>query len=100
MPLFDEIKLSTVEQDGELYVNARQLAWHLTSAMKEFYDETMLISKTQPLIPSEKYFFNGILEGMNSVVLLLSQGGIEDELDRKIETVEDLFKTIGDVDDE
>jgi predicted N-acyltransferase len=100
MPLFDDINLKTIEQDGELFVNAHQLAWHLTSAMKEFYEETMEISKEQPLLSSEKYFFNGILEGMNSVVLLLAQGGMEDEFNKNVNTVEDFIKRIEETENE
>jgi hypothetical protein len=93
MPLFEEINLETITQDDKIFVNASQLAWHLAKAMQEFYQETNSLMEKNGKLPIEELcFFNGILEGMNNVVLLLSQGGLEQNFHNNVDTVEDLLE--------
>lgn len=99
MPLFEEINIDTTEKDGEIYINARQLAWHIIQGIKVFYDDSAIYSQSSPLTVNEAYYLNGIIEGMNSIVLLLSQGGVEEELNKKINTVEDLINTMKEKDE-
>lgn len=95
MSLFEEIKIDTTIIDKDIYVNARQLAWHISRSMEEFYLDAKMINQARKLSKDESIFANGIIEGMYSILLLLSQGGIEEELNLKINTVQDLIDTLG-----
>lgn len=95
MSLFDEIKVDTLFHDDEIYVNARQFAWHVAKAIEKFTLESYEESGRRKFSKEESAFFAGIIEGMANINLLLSQGGVEEEFDKTINTVEDLFNSIG-----
>ena len=100
MPLFEEINLDTIHDGDEIFINARQLAWHLSGSMRLLYDETFEESKESPLSLEESHYFYGIMQGINSVILLISQGGLEEKLHRDINSVEDIMKYFEEKDNE
>ena len=89
--LFDEIKIDSTNIDGELYVNVEQLRSHLLGSAQLFAEETVELSKTVKIIKEEKYFVMGMVEGMMSVVAMLSLAHEESAFD-EVETVEDLLQ--------
>lgn len=96
MPLFEELNLSTVKQDNDIFISARELAWHIVDTMKILSEEAFIDNKRQPFNSEEIHYFSGVMQGMNSVVLLLSQGGVEEELHENINSVEDLLRYMKD----
>lgn len=96
MPLFDELNLSTVKQDDDVFVSAKELAWHIVDTMKILSEEAEIDNKRNPFSSEEMHYFSGVMSGMNSVVLLLSQGGVEEELHENINSVEDLLRYMKD----
>lgn len=92
MPLFEDINLETIDKDGELFINARQLSWYLVSAMETMYAESVDDSIKKPFSIEEFYYFYGLMTGINSVVMVISQGGIEHDFHTKINSVEDLMQ--------
>jgi len=92
MPLFDEINIGSVTKGDEVFINAKQLAWHIAGTMSILSDEALEDAKSKPFTSEEKHYFHGIMEGLNSVVLLLSHGGIEQEFHKDINSVEDIVE--------
>lgn len=90
--LFDEIKIDTITQDNQLYVNVEQLLDHLAGSTETFSQETALLAKEFGITRDEKYFVTGLIQGMWSVVMMLRQGNQEFKFD-SIETVEDLMES-------
>lgn len=99
MSLFEEIKVDTLLHEDDIYVNARQFAWHIAKAIEQFILESHEHARHQKFSKEEVAFLSGIVEGMSSINLLLSQGGVEEEFSKTINTVEDLFKLIGEEDE-
>ena len=99
MPLFEELSLDTIKQDGEIFVNSRQLSWHIAKAMREFHEETRIGIATHGITEEDKNYSYGIIQGMNSIVMMLAQGGAEEDLKDNINTVEDIFKYLGEYDE-
>lgn len=92
MPLFDEINIGYVTENDEVFVSARQLAWHIAGTMSILSDEALDDAKNTPFTAEEKHYFHGIMQGLNSVVLLLSHGGLEQEFHKDINSVEDIVE--------
>jgi hypothetical protein len=89
--LFDEIKVDTITKDGELYVSVPQLASHLARAVQEFAIESRHLSLIAPLTAEESTFIMGLVNGMQNVVMMLSQGNSESKISN-INTVEELLE--------
>ncbi len=94
MALLDEISVRNTLIDDEIWVNLTDLANFLMNSVKEFADSVFAESMIRPLSPPEAMMFKGVAEGMVNVVALLSQGGIEAEINKKINTVQDLINTL------
>jgi hypothetical protein len=94
MPLLDEVNIRTKLFDDEIWVNVKDLSDFLFKSVKDFSDDIFKSSLEKPLNPSEAMLFKGLAEGMLNVVALLSQGGMEAEINTKINTVEDFFNNI------
>jgi hypothetical protein len=92
--LLDEISVRNTLIDDEIWVNLTDLANFLMNSVKEFADSIFAESMIRPLNPSEAMMFKGVAEGMVNVVALLSQGGMEAEINKKINTVQDLINTL------
>lgn len=94
--LFDEINLDTITKDDELYVNVKQLYYHIYTAATGFIEEAKYIDKViGGMNPHEKTYIGGLAQGMYSIALLLQQG--KDEADvNNINTIEDFLKEFGD----
>jgi len=91
MPLLDEVNIRTKLFDDEIWVNLKDLSDFLLKSVKDFSDDVFKESLNRPLNQSEAMLFKGLAEGMLNVVALLSQGGMEAEINTKINTVEDLM---------
>ena len=89
--LFNEIKVDTIEKDGMIYINVPQLATHLSKAVREFAMEAAQLSEIVPPTKEESSFVWGLIEGMQNVVLLLTQGNNEAKIDT-INTVEEFLE--------
>jgi hypothetical protein len=92
--LLDEISVRNTLIDDEIWVNLTDLANFLMGSVKEFAEKVFAESVVRPLSPSEAMLFKGVAEGMLNVVTLLSQGGMEAEINKKINTVQDLINTL------
>ena len=89
--IFDDINIETIKQDDDLYVNVEQLRSHLLGSAQLFAEETVELSKTVQITKEEKYVVMGMVEGMMSVVAMLSLAHEESAFD-EVETVEDLLQ--------
>jgi hypothetical protein len=96
MSLFNELSLKTITHDDELYLNVKDLSYHIVNALYGFALESKQLGAVRAYSSEESAFLMGIGEGMNSIALMLSQGGVEEEFHRNINTVEDLLNTLGD----
>lgn len=94
MPLLDEVNIRTRLFNDEIWVNLKDLSDFLLNSVKDFSDEIFKESLQRPLNPTEAMLFKGLAEGMLNIVALLSQGGMEAEMNAKINTVEDFLKNI------
>jgi hypothetical protein len=94
MSLFDELNIKHKMIDDDVWVNLPDLSDHLLSAVKKFVHGSFEESTVRPIGMIEQAFLRGIAEGMMSVISLLAQSGIEIEFSEKINTVEDLIKTL------
>jgi hypothetical protein len=94
MSLLDELKIRYNTSDDGVWVNLSDLSNHLLHSVKSFVDSVVLESTVRSIELPEKVFMRGIAEGMMSVVTLLAQSGVEIEFNEKINTVEDLVKTL------
>jgi hypothetical protein len=94
MSLFDELQIRYQTIDDYVWVNLSDLSNHLLNATKNFVTSSFQESIARPMGMSEQVFMRGIAEGMMSVVTLLAQSGVEIEFSEKINTVEDLIKTL------
>jgi hypothetical protein len=94
MALLDEISVRNTLIDDEIWVNLTDLSNFLMDSVKEFADNIFAQSLVHPLSPVEAMMFKGVAEGMVNVVALLSQGGMEAEINKKINTVQDLIDTL------
>jgi hypothetical protein len=89
--LFDEINIDTITKNGELYVSVPQLASHLAKAVQAFAIESRQLSLIVPLTEEESTFIMGLVNGMQNVVMMLSQGNSESKISN-INTVEELLE--------
>lgn len=96
MPLFDDINLSTIKTDNDIYISSKELAWHIVDSMQLLHQEALDDARAKPFSSEEYYYFTGVMQGMNSIVMLLSQGGMEEEIHSNINNVEDLLKYMKD----
>lgn len=93
--LFDDLNLSTIIHDDELYVNVEQLYKHLLGSMQEFSYEAYEMAQKNEMTKEEKVLVSGLIQGMWSVVMMLRFGNEEFEF-KSIETVDDLMKRFWD----
>jgi hypothetical protein len=89
--LFDDIKVDTTIHNNELYVNVEQLHQHLTGSTELFSQEAYEMSKKFGITRDEKYFVQGLVQGMWSVVMMLKFGNQEHEFE-SVQTVDDLLE--------
>jgi hypothetical protein len=94
MSLLDELKIRNQVIDGEIWISLLDAASHVLNAIEEFASESSELSIKNPVSIQEAAYIQGMVAGMASVATLLSQGGIEAEFHEKINTVDDLLKTI------
>jgi hypothetical protein len=94
MSLFDELKIRNRVIDGEAWVSLKDISSHTLDSVRGFIAESVRISLIRPASLVEEAYIRGIAEGMISVANLLSQGGVEAEFDKNVNTVEDLLKTL------
>lgn len=94
MALLDEISVRNTLINDEIWVNLSDLSNFLMGSVKEFTEDVFKESMIRPLNPPEAMLFKGLAEGMINVVALLSQGGVEAEISKKINTVQDLLDTL------
>jgi hypothetical protein len=89
--IFDEVKIATITDNGELYVSVNELATHLDKAVHEFTYESEELSKIIPLTKQERLFIMGLAEGMYNIVLMLRQANDEHGINT-INTVDDFLE--------
>jgi hypothetical protein len=94
MSLLDELKIRYQTSDDGVWINLPDLSNHLLYSVQSFVNGVVHESSTRSVSPPEQFFMRGIAEGMMSVVTLLAQSGVEIEFHEKINTVEDLIKTL------
>jgi hypothetical protein len=94
MSLLDDLNIKYQTVDDDIWVNLPDLSDHLLNAVKKFVHGSFKESTVGPVGIIEQAFLRGIAEGMMSVVTLLAQSGVEIEFSEKINTVEDLLKTL------
>ena len=99
MSLFEEIGVDSIVHEDEIFINARQFAWHIAKAIEAFVTDSYEAAKVVKFTKEAAAFMSGVVEGMGNINLLLSQGGVEKEFDYTIHTVEDLFNSIGEKND-
>lgn len=89
--LFDDLKVSTVIHNDELYVNVEQLYQHLAGSTQEFSHEAYEMAKKFGITEEEKILIQGLVQGMWSVVMMLRFGNQEFEFE-SVKTVDDLLE--------
>lgn len=89
--IFDDLKINTLTEDGELYVRVSDLEKHLSAAIHEFSEEIESLSRIVGLTEKEKTFILGLVNGMYNVVLMLSQSRGEHQL-TQINTIDELLE--------
>jgi hypothetical protein len=96
MSLFEEIGVRTIIQDDEIWINLKDISNHLLNAAMSLADEVRYEIQVFGASKQEIILLSGLTEGMLSAATLLAQGGVEEEINKKINTVEDLIKTLKD----
>jgi hypothetical protein len=94
MTLLDELKIRNQILDDEIWISLRDIANHVLDAVGEFIHESSALSLVHPVSPAEAAYINGLAQGMTSIAALLAQGGVEAEFHEKVNTVEDLLKSL------
>lgn len=89
--LFDDLNLSTIIHENELYVNVEQLYKHLAGSTQEFSHEAYEMAQKTGITEEERIFINGLIQGMWSIVMMLRFGNQEFEFE-SIQNVDDLMK--------
>lgn len=89
--LFDDLKVSTVIHNDELYVNVEQLYQHLAGSTHEFSREAYEMAQRIGITDEEKILIQGLIQGMWSVVMMLRFGNQEFEFE-SVQTVDDLLE--------
>lgn len=89
--LFDDIKVETLIHNDQLYVNVEQLHTHLAGSTEQFSQEVYESAKRFGISRDEKYFVQGLVQGMWSIVMMLRYGNQEYEFE-SVETVNDLLE--------
>lgn len=90
--MFDELHIRSAIVDGEDYVNVMDLARHISAAMNEFAREIRQEATEREIPARSLHFAAGIAEGMREIAVLLSQGSLENRLEREVNTLDDLIK--------
>lgn len=93
--LFDEINVDIITKDNELYVNVAQLANHLSKSISEFAHESSQLAKIFPLDVRERAFVVGLIEGMQSVTVMLKQADDEHTISN-IHTIDEFLERLKD----
>lgn len=89
--LFDDIRVDTTIHNDELYVNVEQLYHHLAGSTELFSQEAYEMAKRFGITRDEKYFVQGLVQGMWSIVMMLRFGNQEHEFE-SVKTVDDLLE--------
>jgi hypothetical protein len=89
--LFDDLNLSTIIHENELYVNVEQLYKHLAGSTQEFSHEAYEMAQKTGITEEERIFINGLIQGMWSIVMMLNHGDQEFKFE-SVKTVDDLVE--------
>jgi hypothetical protein len=88
--LFDDINVSTITHNNQLYVNVEELHQHLVGSTHEFSREAYEMAQKIGITEEEKILIHGLVQGMWSVVMMLRFGNQEFKFE-SVETVDDLL---------
>jgi hypothetical protein len=94
MTLLDELKIRNQIIDGEIWISLGDISSHVLESVNQFIHESTALSIVHPVTPSEAAYISGLASGMSSIAALLAQGGVEAEFHEKVNTVEDLLKSL------
>lgn len=87
--MFSEMHIETITQDDRTYIDAHDLTKHLCKAMIAYAHE---VKSCQMGSREEMLYAYGILAGMREIVLFLSQGVLEIDFEKSVNTLDDLIK--------